>query len=271
MVEHTRAHERLKEHAYPGLLFTLDSLLSKPVDVFLPQPHRAADSVTLLIHFHGASYLPMHAVYAAAEPHMLAVVNLGSGSGVYERAFLDAAMLPQLVAALEEELRQRSNDAPALSPITLSAFSAGYGAVRAILRNEQKNPPIDGVLLLDGLHTDYLPEHTVLAQGGQLETTKLDPFLQLAQAATQGHKRFLITHSEIFPGTYASTTETADYLIERLGLTRTPVLEWGPGGMQQLSDVRQGRFRVMGFAGNTAPDHVDHFHALPHFLKMLSP
>jgi len=53
-------------------------------------------------------------------------------------------------------------------------------------------------------------------------------------------------------------------------LKQTPVLQWGPGGMQQLSEVRQDRFLVLGFAGNTAPDHVDHLHALPHFLEMLS-
>ena len=26
----------------------------------------------------------------------------------------------------------------------------------------------------------------------------------------------------------------------------------------------------MAFAGNTAPDHVDHFHALYHFLHLLT-
>ena len=93
---------------------------------------------------------------------------------------------------------------------------------------------------------------------------------KLARAATQGTRRFLISHSEIFPGTYTRTTEIADYLIQRLDLKRTPVLNWGPGGMQHLSEVRQGRFTVFGFAGNTAPDHVDHLHALPHFLEMLS-
>ena len=30
-------------------------------------------------------------------------------------------------------------------------------------------------------------------------------------------KRVIITHSEIFPGTFASTTETADYLLAQLG------------------------------------------------------
>ena len=176
-------------------------------------------------------------------------------------------MLPRLITALEEQLKSHHPNPPVISHVTLSAFSAGYGAVRALLRHEPITPTVDGVILLDGLHTDYVPPRTVLAQGGTLETTRLDPFLQFARAAAQGNKRLLITHSEIFPGTFASTTETTDYLLEQLGLQRTPVLQWGPGGMQQLSEVQEGRLRVMGFAGNTAPDHIDHFHALPSFLE----
>ena len=47
----------------------------------------------------------------------------------------------------------------------------------------------------------------------------------------------LVTHSEIFPGTFASTTETADYMLRALGLRRAPVLKWGPRGMQQLGEA----------------------------------
>jgi hypothetical protein len=39
--------------------------------------------------------------------------------------------------------------------------------------------------------------------------------------------------------------------------------------MQQLSEAKNGQFRLLGFAGNSAPDHVDHLHALPEFSKLL--
>jgi hypothetical protein len=84
-----------------------------------------------------------------------------------------------------------------------------------------------------------------------------------------GRKRVMVAHSEIFPGTYASTTETADYLLERLHLARRPVLKWGPMGLQQLSEARAGQFLLVGYAGNSAPDHVDQLHSLPEFLKWL--
>jgi hypothetical protein len=82
-------------------------------------------------------------------------------------------------------------------------------------------------------------------------------------------KKLLITHSEIYPGTYASTTETTDFLIRSLNLQRHPVLKWGPVGMQMLTETRAEGLTILGFAGNSAPDHVDHFHGLPVFLKMV--
>jgi hypothetical protein len=84
-----------------------------------------------------------------------------------------------------------------------------------------------------------------------------------------GRKRFLLTHSEIFPGTYASTTETADFLLKQLGVKRRAILKWGPTGLQQLSEAKRGKFLLMGYAGNSAPDHVDQLHSLPAWLKLL--
>lgn len=157
------------------------------------------------------------------------------------------------------------------SPATrlLSGFSAGYGAVRAILREPRFFERVDAVLLLDGLHTSYVPENTVIASGGAVDERALDVFIRYGRAAIRGDKRLLITHSEIFPGTFASTTETTDVLVQVLGLRRVAVLRWGPVGMQQLSEARTGRLLIIGFAGNTAPDHIDHFHGMPEFLRRL--
>jgi hypothetical protein len=63
--------------------------------------------------------------------------------------------------------------------------------------------------------------------------------------------------------------ESADWLLQSLGLERTPMLRWGPRGMQQLSESGAGRFELLGFAGNSAPDHVDHLHRMPEFLARL--
>jgi hypothetical protein len=39
--------------------------------------------------------------------------------------------------------------------------------------------------------------------------------------------------------------------------------------MQQISEVRKGNLAILGYAGNSAPDHIDHLHGMPEFLTML--
>lgn len=269
MVERARRHERLQPGQPPGIAFTIDSVLPRPVDVFIPDasaPVGGSDERTLLVHLFGAAYVPMRAVASAPGRYVLAAVNLGGGSAAYERPLSDSAAWSTLLRRVRDEAITRSGGRVRVARVIVSAFSAGYGGVRALLSDERTAATIDGVILLDGLHTSYVPERTVLAEGGALDTTKLVPFLRFARRAAAGQASLLITHSEIFPGTFASTTETTDWLISALGLTRTPVLAWGPGGMQQLSEVRRGRLTILGFAGNTGPDHIDHLHGLKEFL-----
>ena len=58
-------------------------------------------------------------------------------------------------------------------------------------------------------------------------------------------------------------------LVKQLGVRSRAVLKWGPMGMQQLSEASRGKFLVEGFAGDSAPDHVDQLHSLPVWLKWL--
>jgi hypothetical protein len=247
MVDNTRAHERLQQRPIEGAQFSIEQ-----GQVMVTLPATAAGEGDLLIHFHGSAWLP----FSAAAGHgalVVAAINVGQGGGIYDQTFRDPASLDRLL----DEIRAKSGIR--IHRLYLSGFSAGYGAIRAILR--QRPEAVDGILLLDGLHTGYV--------GGKVDAGAMEPFLNYARAALDGRKRFVFTHSEIFPGTFASTTETADYLIGALGLKRTPVLRWGPRGMQQLSEVRAGGLMILGFAGNSAPDHVDHFHAMPEFLQLL--
>jgi hypothetical protein len=267
MVDYIRRHERIENKDIPGVSIVLKDALAKPVEVYFTDQSNEFGSMDLLIHFHGSSYVPKHAVYDSNHPLLLAILNLGSGSSVYENAFEDQSTFPKLIEMVCRTASERKAAKIKPARIYLSSFSAGYGAVRAILKNHQ--PMIDGIVLLDGFHTDYIPSRRVLSQGGKLNDENLKDFIQYARLAMDNNKKFLITHSEIFPGTYASTTETADFLIHSLHLQRCPVLKWGPVGMQLLTETRAGGLTILGFAGNSAPDHVDHFHGLPVFLKMV--
>lgn len=258
MADNTRAHERLQQRALVGTRFTVEGVLPKPIEVLITPTSGEAD---LLIHFHGAAWLPMQVGEDSRRPLVVASVNLGAGSGRYALPFSDSTVFPKMLERIRERAPFRN--------VYLAGFSAGYGAIREILKPHSET--IAGVLLLDGLHTGYIPDGKPVAEGGRLDESKLEPFVAYAQRAAGGETRFVITHSEIFPGTFASTTETTDFLLQRMALKRTPVVKWGPMGMQQLSESRRGSFAVLGFAGNSAPDHIDHLHGLGTFLESLIP
>ena len=272
MVETTRAHERLTQRALAGTRRTFTGPGGRPVDLLVPDGASGRDAPDLVIHFHGAAWLPHQAVASLGRPVLSAVVNLGAGSGAYHRAYDHSAAFDSLLASIAREAGASAGLPVRFGRITLTGFSAGHGAIRAILREPRHFAAVNAVLLLDGMHTAYVPERTVLEAGGALDTTNLVAFADFARAAMRGEKRFVVTHSEIFPGTFASTTETTDWLLRAVGLGRTAVLQWGPRGMQQLSEARSGGLQVLGFAGNTAPDHVDHLHAMPELLaRVLGP
>ena len=257
MIEQTRAHPRLKEEHPPGR--------REPLEIgtlFLPAALRPAKTQPLFIHFHGGTWLPE---VAAARVGKTAVISIqiGSGSSVYAKPFSDPELFTRLIAEAETKAGTR------FSPVTLTAWSAGYGSVREILKVPAHYARVDRVLLIDGLHTGYVggKPGTGPSQSSEIEPENLQIFLQFARDAVAGRKQMIVTHSEIFPGTFASTTETTDWLVAQLGLKRRPVVRWGPMGTQQLSEVKAGQLTVIGYAGNSAPDHVDQLHSLPQYLK----
>jgi hypothetical protein len=269
MQESTRAHERLAQQPLDAITRTFMGPGGKPVEVFVPRRLRDGSPYDLLIHFLGASWIPAQAAAALRTPTVAAVVNLGAGSSAYQRPFTDPAAFDSLLAGVQREVSAVTGGTAHPRRVALVAFSAGHGAIRVILREPRHFARVDAVLLLDGMHTSYIPEATPLAAGGTVDTTNLVAFAAFARAAMRGEKRFVVTHSEIFPGTFASTTETADWLLAAVGVKRTAVLRWGPRRMQQLSEAHAGRFDLLGYAGNSAPDHIDQLHAMPELLAFL--
>ena len=262
MVDNTRPHPRIPKAEVPGRSIELKSL--KGSQLFAGPKVNTSKSVPLIVHFHGVAWVVESHVAQHAANAALITVNLGSGSSVYGRPFDK----PEVFQALIDEASQALGLKRGWSTITLSGFSAGYGAVRAILRQEKNFALVNNVLLLDGMHASYSPEGKVMAEGGIVNAADLDSFVTFAREAVAGRKTFVFTHSEIFPGTYASTTECAGYLLGALDLKNRPALKHGPIGMQQLSIADAGRLHVFGYAGNTAPDHVDHLQAMPYWLKL---
>ena len=257
-----RSHPRIEKTEAAGKRVALQSL--KGATLFTSAKFTSRGRVALIVHFHGAPWLIERHIAVERPDAVLITVQLGAGSSSYSRPFTDPELFSKLVVEAEKE-----SGIKGWSSITLSGFSAGYGAVRAILRQPEYYARVSSVLLLDGIHASYEPEGKGLADGGSISTPDLDSFEVLARDAAAGKKAFVLTHSEIFPVTYASTTECTDHLLRQIGIKRKVKVRNLPAGMRQLSSVIKRRFYVFGYAGNSAPDHVDHLHAMPFWFRHL--
>ena len=58
MVEATRTHERLAPKVLGGAKRSFVGPAGRPVEVFVPERARTRDVVDVVVHFHGAAWLP---------------------------------------------------------------------------------------------------------------------------------------------------------------------------------------------------------------------
>jgi hypothetical protein len=220
MGEHTRAHTRLTEQTPPGRREKLDVGT-------LYMPAGLAARPSLLVFFHGDTWIPE----VAAESNRTGAISVlaGEGTEVYTKLFED----PQRFLRLLKEAEVKAQKP--FGRVILGGWSAGCGALHQILKSPQSYARVNAVICIDGVHTDYLD-----GKPGSLESSltekNLRVWLHLGRDAMAGRKRFLLTHSEIVPGTYASSTETAEYSLKHLRVSRRAALKSGPMGMQQLSE-----------------------------------
>ena len=255
MVEHTRTHPRWPDKPPTGRREQLSL-----GQLFIPAGLKLKSAVPVVFFFHSSPLIPE---IAAARNRMIVVtIRIGAGSSAYARPFQDQKLFGNLLAEAESKAGVQ------LRPITLTGWSAGCGAIRQIMSTPEYYDEIANTIMLDGIHTSYV-NGTPGPLESQIDPGPLQIFVKLARDAMEGKRRVIITHTEIFPGTFASTTETADYILNQLGLHPRPILKWGPMGTQELSEVRSGKFLLVGFAGNSAPDHVDQVQSFPEILRWL--
>ncbi len=227
-------------------------------------PPDLPDAFDVVVHFHFGK--PIEPEYRASGIRAAVVF---ADHGTYAKAYNEAYEDPQRFSGVIDEamhvVRERLGR-PDMHParIALVAWSAGYGAVRKVL--QQGVVPVDTVVLLDGLHASYR---------GPWRARKPDPkdiavFVDFARAAAHGDKLMVVTHSAIVPGDYASTTETADMLVDALATERVTLSgdeADGESGLRPTSRVDVGDFHLRAFAGDTKEVHVAQLHLVDLALR----
>lgn len=168
--ETTRPHPRTVQRDTPGERFELKSL--KSAILFVPEKLRTrikSGSIPLVIHFHGAAWLVQQQISEESKAALI-TINLGSGSRAYGGPFSADS---QLFRKILDEASQFLKLTKSWKSITLVGFSAGYGGIRAILRQPENFKLVNNVLLLDGFHASYVPEGKPLEAAVSFDTRTL--------------------------------------------------------------------------------------------------
>lgn len=218
---------------------------------------------TVVIHFHGATPTLKKAFARYEREAVLVTINFPGLSSAYSMPF---AKDRELFGKILEETHSvvTGKDAGQWKCVYVSSFSAGYGAVREILKTPLYFEQIKGIVMADSIYAglDSRAPKRVVNEGNMRD------FVRFASLATKNRKAFILSHSAQ-PTPYASTTETADYLLSSLNLTRTPHTSLPTDVWRQSTQAERGKFIVLGFKGESGQDHMQHLKRIDRFWNLL--
>ncbi len=229
--------------------------------------------VSLTVHFHTAPWFAAeeHSRRGATNP--LLVYSGGTGSSAYQRPFEDPELFSRLLDQTASRLVVETGRADVcIGDVEISSFSAGYGAVREILKEPRYVNRIQTVLLADSLYAGYADSNGAARQPVYRHIAS---FVEFARLAVDGKKRFLITYSSVVPGTYASTEECARAIVEALGGEITPFPSENSSSISAdlsypiVARYDCGGFHVWGYAGDDAKAHLAHVRSIADFWTAL--
>ncbi len=236
-------------------LLNLDGNGGQFAQVFVPDYfQRQGNQFDLVFHLHSATWAAEDEVYKAKANVVLFNIHLGAFSGAYQTYFSRSDRFDTILHLVKEELIRRNilADSTQLRYLLLTSFSAGYAGVREILKSDRYYRTITAIHLADGLHA---------SSNRAVMDEQMKDFVKFARDALNKKKIFRLTHSSIVTNGYQSTTQTADYLLQHLGLRRDSVMQKDEiGTMYARCD--SGYFHLRSYLGNTAHDHLQHLYAM---------
>jgi len=226
--------------------------LEKGYTLFVPAEWAGKSKCVLTIHFHTEPWFAIeeHLRRGLREP--LLVVMLGQGSSVYRVPFENRNLLARLVEQVEKQLRTRVN------AIDIASFSAGYGAVRELVKIPEYQRLIRRIVLCDSMYASFAPNSTT-----QPAAEHIEPWVEIAKMAAKGEKTFVFTYSQVPTSAYASSSLCATALIDVVGGSKMKVPRGSlPATLDPefplLTRTDIGHFHVWGYDGADAQAHLTH-------------
>jgi hypothetical protein len=249
--------------------FALDTASTGKGEIFLPKDyHPDKRGLDILVHFHSPGWLIRQEMVKENRSAIVVSVNYPGLSSSYRIPFSeDTGLFKKILTDTLSVATAQYPGAPAkIRILTIASFSAGYGAVREILKSPEYYRQIREIILMDSLYAGI--EDTT---SRKLVEKDVEPFIPFLNDAVKGKKIFISSHSAQLPKTYAGTPETNHYLIKKAH-GKTQVVINNPdevinqsGKLWLTCDVN--RFRVRGYSGQDILAHSGHLYAFRYWLR----
>lgn len=239
----------------------------KTGDLFIPNNIPNAElAIDLIIHLHGARDVVKRNLTGQHNQSVLINITLPGLSSVYRKHFEKSDVFPALLEESRQVLiKELQSPTIHIRHVTLMSFSAGFGGVRELLKQPKSVEQIDAIVMADSIYAGFIGE----VEDRRVNDTHMQPFLAFAKQAVHGNKQLIISHTQLFTPDYASTKETAAWLVEQLEgkciRERIPF----SNGMVQLSHFNIGKLAILEFEGETGEDHMEHLRHIGLFLEKI--
>lgn len=220
-----------------------DLNIAAGVKVIFPiNPVKPDKSVDIMFQFRGGS--PKLFAQAGINAIIVMADAGGIGGGPSRKAFGSANFVNTTINSILKYVSDKTGENIKLGKLGFSAWSGGYDPVHGIMQDHYSGKKLikqpDYVGLFDGMH------HSV-----QQGSPAMQVWEQLANDAKKGSSQFVITHTAVDPGKYPSTTATANYLLNNLGVQRQTVNT--PKSNAPISIANSGNFYVYQLYDKSQP------------------
>lgn len=223
--------------------------------VFVPEGWRPRRNNRVCLHFHSAPWYVVSQYQRTSLKDPVVAFNFGQGSTTYARPFESPLSWNLWVKEIESVLRSR------MGALVVTSFSAGYGAVRNLIKQEGFLSKLETVVLSDSMYGSYSTPRTPL--GDHVACWK-----PLADRARAGKTTVVMTCSTIEPETYCGTHEISRALVQSYGKEMTNIT--GTEGDQRLlRRYDEAKWHVWHYDGKTPTAHMTQARHMADVLNLI--
>ena len=208
-----------------------------------PTTSAPANVADVIVHFHGDPQTFWNNAKWANLNAIIVTVNYSGLSSAYTNAVLDNYRPVSNRSSTRRSPKSVPNPtSPTIyqwDKIAVSSFSAGYGAVREILKSSTYRDKIDSLLAADSLYASTAGDGTPL-------DSQMADYKTFATLRKERPKTFLFSHSQVLTFTYENTAETGDELMQYLGIISHQLRRQRPRHAQLLPPCSDRQLPPLG-------------------------